>query len=241
MPEGAAVNQMFAGISRRYDVANHVLSGGVDYLWRGFLTRRVKAHAPRSVLDLATGTGDVALVLRRALPAETEIIGMDFCEPMLDEARLKAARLANPAEMEPALRFETGDAMALPLPDGAVDVVTIAFGVRNFEDRQRGLREMYRVVRPGGAALILEFSQPYAWFRPFYYFYLKTLLPGLAALVTRRKDAYEYLAGSIESFPSRPQLSAQVSEAGFEKVHAWPLTLGIVAVHEAVKAPAEQG
>lgn len=235
MPEGVAVNTMFAGISRRYDFANHLLSGGVDYLWRSFLTRRVKVHRPRSVVDLATGTGDVAFALHRALGNGVAILGMDFCEPMLDLARAKAARLPA-SEGRPNVRFQTADALALPLGDNSVDLVTVAFGVRNFEDRLAGLREMHRVLCPGGVALVLEFSQPFGWFRPIYYTYLKVVLPWIAALVTGRRDAYQYLAGSIESFPTRSALSQQIEEAGFGSVRAWPLTFGIVAVHEASKA-----
>lgn len=116
-----------------------------------------------------------------------------------------------------------------------MDAVTIAFGVRNFEDRQKGLREIHRVLRPGGRLFILEFSQPRLWFRPFYYLYLKTILPRLAALATGDKGAYDYLAGSIEAFPTRAALADQVKAAGFPEVTARPLTFSIVAIHEATK------
>ncbi len=232
MPEGAAINEMFSGIAGRYDCANHLLSFGQDYGWRRVLTKMVKQRAPQDVVDLATGSGDVAFALRQRLGPSVNLTGMDFCQPMLDEAIRKQA------QRQPVtnIRFAQGDCMALPLEDASADAITISFGVRNFEDRQRGFSEMLRVLRPGGAVYILEFSQPYSWFRPFYYLYLKAILPLIAGIATGKKDAYQYLAGSIESFPARPELSAQLKEAGFAEVKATALTFGIVAIHEAVKA-----
>ena len=231
MPKGTRVNQMFANIANRYDFANHYLSGGVDFYWRKVLADRVQAFAPRSIVDLATGSGDVAFKLRDRLGTGVAIRGMDFCEPMLETARLKK----NERKIYADLEFSFGDCMQLPLEDDSVDAVTIAFGVRNFEDRQKGLREIHRVLRPGGRMFILEFSQPYIWFRPFYYLYLKYVLPRLAALATGDKGAYDYLAGSIEAFPSRPQLAQQVRAAGFKDASARALTFSIVAIHEATK------
>lgn len=228
---------MFAGISRRYDTANHALSGGVDYYWRRRLVRMVEAETPETIADLATGSGDVAIALYRTLPYPVQIVGMDFCEPMLDEARRKVLQL-DTGDRDGTLelpKFTFGDCMELPLETNSMDAVTIAFGVRNFEDRHRGLQEIHRVLRVGGHAYILEFSQPYRWFRPFYYLYLKSMLPSLAALVTGDKSAYHYLAGSIESFPTRESLAEEVRQAGFQTVEAIPLTFGIVAIHKATK------
>jgi len=222
---------MFGEIAHRYDAANHLLSGGVDFYWRRVLVNKVARTNPSTVVDLATGSGDVAFALRRKLPQSVDLTGLDFCEPMLVEARDKQQEQFGDA----AIEFAFGDCMKLPLADESVDAITIAFGVRNFEDRLRGLGEMRRAIKPGGRAFILEFSQPYAWFRPFYYLYLKFILPPLAAVVTGRKDAYNYLACSIEGFPSRSELSAQIQEAGFSEVNATPLTFGIVAIHEAVR------
>lgn len=222
---------MFAGIAGRYDLANRFLSAGCDLWWRRVLVRRVKAAHPARVADLATGSGDVALALRRALPPEAVVEGLDFCEPMLAIARAKAARHPVTA----ALPFRLGDCLHLPLPDATVDVVTIAFGLRNLESRADGLREMLRVLRPGGCLLVLEFTQPDAWLRPFYFFYLRRILPLLAALLTGDRGAYEYLAGSVEAFPSRDLLAAEIAAAGFSRVHATGLTGGIVALHQAWK------
>lgn len=223
---------MFAGIAGRYDIANHLLSGGIDFYWRRVLTRMVRKRAPRDVVDLATGSGDVAFKLRDRLGTAVPITGLDFCEPMLDEARRKKANKASYTD----LQFNFGDCMDLPLPTDSVDAVTISFGVRNFEDRQRGLQEILRVLRPGGTLFVLEFSQPDRWFRPIYYFYLKYILPFVAAIATGDKSAYDYLAGTIENFPTKRALSEQIQLAGFETVRATGLTCSIVAIHEATKA-----
>lgn len=232
MPQGTAVNQMFAGIAGRYDVANHLLSGGIDFYWRRVLTRRVLQSAPREVVDLATGSGDVAFKLRDRLGTGVPVTGLDFCEPMLDQARAKQQQKPRYTD----LKFAFGDCMKLPLEDGSVDAVTISFGVRNFEDRQRGLKEILRVLRPGGRLFVLEFSQPDRWFRPFYYFYLKCILPWVAALATGDKSAYDYLAGTIENFPTKAALADQLKLAGFATVQATGLTFSIVAIHAAGKA-----
>lgn len=229
MPDPVAVRSMFARIAGRYDVANHLLSGGVDFWWRRVLVRRVHDGTPRDVLDLATGSGDVAFSLADGLPPAVRIVGMDFCQPMLDEAVKK--RTARPRWQK--IEFRQGDGMALPLPDAQFDVVTISFGLRNMADRHKSLSEMRRVLRPGGRLFVLEFSQPFAWFRPIYYTYLKYVLPTIAAVVTGDRGAYEYLCGSIEQFPGREAMSAEILRAGFKSVHATPLTFGIVALHKA--------
>jgi len=230
MPDPKAVNSMFARIAGRYDLANHLLSGGVDYWWRQRLVRVVHDTRPADVLDLATGSGDVAFALADGLPPGVRITGMDFCQPMLDEAIKK--RPGSPRWT--GIAFKQGDGMALPLPDRSFDALTISFGLRNMADRHKALSEMRRVLRPGGRLYVLEFSQPFFWFRPFYYAYLKGVLPLIAGVVTGDRSAYEYLGGSIEQFPDRTAMSAEIRRAGFDTVHATPLTFGIVALHEAM-------
>ncbi len=230
MPDPKAVNTMFARIAGRYDLANHLLSGGVDYWWRQRLVRAVHDAHPGAVLDLATGSGDVAFALADGLPAGTGITGMDFCEPMLEEAVKK--RAGSPRWT--AIEFRQGDGLALPLPAWSFDAVTISFGLRNMADRHQALTEMHRVLRPGGRLFVLEFSQPFFWFRPFYYAYLKFVLPAIAAVVTGDRSAYEYLCGSIELFPDRAGIAEEIRRAGFSAVRATPMTFGIVALHEAV-------
>jgi len=218
---------MFARIAGRYDLANHLLSGGADFWWRQRLVRMVYDAHPGDILDLATGSGDVVFALADGLPPQARLTGMDFCQPMLDEAVKKRSR--NPRWS--GIAFQQGDGMALPLPDRSFDAVTISFGLRNMADRHKALMEMRRVLRPGGRLFVLEFSQPHIWFRPFYYAYLKFILPLIAAFVTGDRSAYEYLGGSIEQFPGRAAMAEEIRRAGFNSVNATPLTFGIVALH----------
>lgn len=234
MPEGVRVRKMFAGIAKRYDFANLLLSGGFCRSWTRALAacvaRECGAKNPAAeIVDLATGSGDVAFALKRRLP-EARVRGFDFCEEMLDVARERGAK--NPAG---TLEFAFGDCMALPLADASVDAVTVAYGVRNFENRSRGLREIFRVLKPGGKAFVLEFTQPAKFFRPIYFLYLKFLLPLVARVVTGDKGAYDYLAGSIEAFPPKEKLSKELRDAGFSSVRARGLTFSIVAIHIAEK------
>jgi len=232
MPDPLAVNSMFARIAGRYDFANRLLSGGVDIWWRRQLIRAVAAHQPKDILDLATGSGDVAFDLAARVPPEVNIIGMDFCRPMLEEAKIKqAARLACQN-----ISFVEGDGLNLPLEAHCIDAATISFGLRNMADRHRCLQELARVLRPGGRLWVLEFSQPYGWFRPIYYAYLRCLLPTIASLATGDKSAYDYLCGSISEFPDHQGITAEMAAAGFSNVTARRLTGGIVALHEGVKA-----
>jgi demethylmenaquinone methyltransferase/2-methoxy-6-polyprenyl-1,4-benzoquinol methylase len=232
MPDPTQVSAMFGRIARRYDTANRLLSGGADVWWRRRLVAAACHTSPRAVLDLATGSGDVALALARALPAPAQVTGLDFCAPMLVEAEQKRAAARG---LRASVVFRAGDALALPVADASADVITIAFGLRNLADRARGLSEMQRALRPGGRLLVLEFSQPKAWFRPVYYFYLRRVLPVLAHLVTGDRAAYDYLCGSIAEFPSHTELSEEIRRAGFARVEASRMTFGIVALHEAVK------
>jgi demethylmenaquinone methyltransferase / 2-methoxy-6-polyprenyl-1,4-benzoquinol methylase len=228
VPRAAEVRAMFGRIARRYDLVNRILSFGLCVGWRNTLVRAAAARRPSSVADLATGSGDVAFALRAALPATTRVAGYDFCEPLLGLARERARR-----EEVSHLEFAQGDCLALPLPDASADVLTIAYGVRNLEDRPRGLRELRRVLRPGGAALILEFSQPDPWFRPLHFLQVRLVAPVLAALITGDLSAYRYLAVSIAGFPDAPGLDRELLAAGFSKVRHRRLLLGTVAIHEA--------
>ena len=224
---------MFGRIAHRYDVANLILCGGIDAWWRKTLVRTVQKYAPADVLDLATGSGDVAFALSRGLNPATTIVGMDFCQPMLDEAEAK--KISAGLERYGNVTFRQGDGLALPLPDESYAALTISFGLRNLADRARGLREMRRVLRPGGHLFVLEFSQPAAWFRPLYYFYLRRILPPIAGVVTGDRAAYEYLNNTIGQFPDRTALAEEIRAAGFSRVSARPMTFGIVALHEAQK------
>jgi demethylmenaquinone methyltransferase/2-methoxy-6-polyprenyl-1,4-benzoquinol methylase len=231
MPEPKAVNSMFSRIAKRYDLANRLLSFGADIIWRARLVRAVRRGTPKSILDLATGSGDVSFALARGMDNGIAITGMDFCEPMLEQARLKQAGSADPRLK--SIRFLQGDGLALPLPDACFDAVTISFGLRNMADRGKCLREMHRVLKPGGRLHVLEFSQPYPWFRPFYLFYLRHVLPRFAGWITGDRQAYVYLNETIEAFPCRSALEKECLAAGFSSVASKPMSLGIVALHEA--------
>lgn len=219
---------MFARIADRYDLANRLLSGGVDVWWRRRLTNAVLRGQPRAVLDLATGSGDVAFALARRLPGETTVTGMDFCQPMLDQAVLKQTRMEGASKN---IHFLPGDGLDLPCADASFDAVTISFGLRNMADRHRALGEMRRVLRPGGRVHVLEFSQPYAWFAPLYYFYTRRILPTFAGWLTGDRDAYAYLNASIAAYPGHAAMSEELMRAGFREVRAARMTLGIVALH----------
>jgi len=229
--DSSAVRSMFGRIARRYDLANHLLSLGWDHAWRRRLVQAVRGAAPRDVLDLATGSGDVAFALSRKAPS-ARILGLDFCPPMLAEAERKKA--AAPGAYG-NVRFAAGDGLALPLPDADFDAVTIAFGLRNMIDRRRSLEEIRRVLRPGGRLFVLEFSQPQRWFRPMYFLYLEKLLPAAAGIVTGDRSAYAYLNRTIREFPDRESLSAEMRAAGFSDVTSTGMTFGIVALHAAGK------
>jgi len=231
MPEAAAVRSLFTRIAHRYDLANRVLSGGTDLIWRARTVAAVRRAAPAEILDLATGSGDVALALARALPPGTRIVGADFCQPMLDQAEAKKS--GRRARRYAAVTFQQGDGLDLPFADASFDAVTIAFGLRNMADRRRCLMEMRRVLRPGGRLFILEFSQPYAWFQPIYRAYLRYVTPHLAAALTGDRAAYDYLSDSIGQFPGRTALAQEIAAAGWSDVRATPMTLGIVALHQA--------
>lgn len=232
MPDPVAVKSMFTRIAQRYDVANRVLSGGVDRSWRKRLVSVVARLHPSDVLDVATGSGDVAFALSDRLGDSVRIVGMDFCEPMLIEA---AKKQASAGARYAKIVFRPGDGLALPIEDETFDVVTISFGLRNMADRDRSLSEMRRVLRPGGSLLVLEFSQPQRWLRPIYFVYLRRILPRLAGAVTGDRPAYDYLNATIEQFPDHRSLSAEIQQAGFRSVTVSRLTFGIVALHHARK------
>lgn len=229
MSEANSVRQMFSNIADRYDCANHWLSGGIDYYWRSKLVSLVKLQKPKWVVDLATGSGDVAFALKKALAKDTRVTGLDFCHPMLAQAEIKKKSRSYAKD----IIFDFGDCMDLPLEDGSIDVLTIAFGFRNLHDRQRGLQEMYRVLKPGGKLFILEFTQPLLIFRKLYYFYLKKVLPKLARILTSSREAYDYLATSIEQFPDEKTLALEISKIGFKQVDTLTMTASIVAIHSA--------
>lgn len=212
---------MFGRVALRYDRANHLLSAGLDFAWRQRAAKIVQAWKPQRVLDLATGSGDLALTIAKRLPT-AEITGADFCAEMLESARRKGLR-----------QTMVADALALPFPAASFDAVTVAFGLRNMSDWGAALIEMARVLAPAGHLLVLDFSLPQGRLRPVYRFYLHRCLPWLAGLVTGEKQAYSYLGASIEKFPSGSEMCALVEASGFSDGHAQPLSGGIVTIYTA--------
>ena len=231
-PDPDAVRDTFTRVADRYDIANHLLSGGIDFYWRKKLVNLARQVSCSRILDLATGSGDVAFALQDGLTSTVQIIGLDFCEPMLKQARKKRGRLGLDSQQ---YQFIEGDCLDLPFKNSSFDLVTISFGLRNLADRKKGLAEIYRVLKPNGRLIVLEFTQPYWWFRPFYYFYLRLLLPWFARIVTGDRDAYLYLGTSISNFPNRAELGGELEEVGFENVNIEALTFSIVALHVGTK------
>ena len=210
---------MFARVARRYDVANHLLSGGLDFWWRARASEIVRRWEPYRILDLATGSGDLALTIAKKLPA-TEITGVDFCAEMLAQAQAKGLT-----------RTVVADALELPFAAATFDVVTVAFGLRNMADWPAALAEMARVLAPGGHLLVLDFSLPHGRFRPVYRVYLHHVLPWVAGVVTGEKKAYEYLGSSIEKFPGGQEMCRLIERSGFIAATAEPLSGGIVTIY----------
>ena len=215
-----AISAMFGRVAARYDIMNFAMGGGLDAYWRRCLVRAVAAQRPARILDLATGSGDVLLALQRQRAYTESAVGADFCLPMLQQAKAKKAT-----------NLLVGDGLHLPFPDASFDAVTISWGLRNFADRLAGLREMRRVLRPGGRAYVLEFSHPVAWLSPLYFWHMRNLMPKYAQFITPERGAYEYLGESIRTFPRQPKLAAMMLEAGFSASRWTNLTLGIVALH----------
>ena len=218
---------MFDQVAPRYDLVNHILSFQVDKYWRWRTVARVQPILDRAealVLDLACGTGDLTLALTRA--GRARVIGSDFCHPMLTEAAAKKARLL----------FEA-DALTLPVASGSVDLVTCAFGFRNFVNYRRGMVEILRVLKPGGTVAVLELSTPpNAMFRTAYRIYSNLVMSRVGAMISGSKEAYTYLPESIRKFPVADVLTEEFRAAGFAEVEYELLTFGIVALHIARKA-----
>ena len=223
MQNPAKVRGIFSAIAGRYDLANHVLSGGLDFFWRAKSVRMVRAWAPSRILDLATGSGDLALAMQKAMP-QARVAGADFCLPMLEVAARKGLR-----------PLVVADGTRLPFADGSFDAVTVAFGLRNMESWPVALREMSRVLAPGGHLLVLDFSMPKPPFSALYRFYLHRVLPRVAGALTGNRAGYEYLGESIESFPSGASMCSLIRENGFAQAKAKPLAAGIVSIYTARK------
>jgi demethylmenaquinone methyltransferase/2-methoxy-6-polyprenyl-1,4-benzoquinol methylase len=230
----ARIRGMFAAIAPRYDLLNHLLSLNVDRSWRRRTTRLVPPQGDAPILDLCTGTGDLALAYDRAARGRVLIYGADFCHEML----VLAGRKTRQRRASEGIRFLEADAQHLPFPDDSFQITTVAFGLRNVTDTDRGLAEMVRVTRPGGRVAILEFSQPRGrLFGRLYRLYFRSVLPLIGQTISRSKDnAYRYLPASVLEFPDGEALAERLRGHGLREVRWQPLTWGIATLYVGVKA-----
>jgi demethylmenaquinone methyltransferase/2-methoxy-6-polyprenyl-1,4-benzoquinol methylase len=233
--ESARISGMFDAIAARYDFLNHLLSAGLDKQWRRRAIEALQLTGREMVLDLCTGTADLALAASDARPRAGRVIGIDFSGAMLKIGKRKIAA-GSGAGGAVTVDLIRGDATCIPLGSATVHAVTIGFGIRNVEDVDQTCREIVRVLRPGGRMVILEFSLPRSpVLRNFYLSYFRQVLPRIGRLVSRHPSAYTYLPQSVEAFPSPEQFSEQLRAAGFGTVRAVPLTFGVVYLFIAVK------
>ena len=229
----ARIRTMFGNIAGCYDLLNHLLSLNVDRYWRWRTTRLAPPAAEGPILDVCTGTGDLALAYDRAAAGRVPVVGTDFCLPMLVPAREKARR----AGAAGRVRFLEADTQRLPFPADSFQLTTVAFGLRNVTDTDRGLAEMVRVTRPGGRVAVLEFSRPRHWlFGRLYRFYFRRILPSVCQVISRSRDnAYNYLPASVLEFPDGEALAERLRGHGLTEVRWHPLTFGIATLYIGLK------
>ena len=227
------IEQMFNSIAPKYDFLNHFLSLGIDRLWRKRAIRLLNNYQPGHVLDVATGTGDFAIAARKT-EAE-KIVGFDLSEQMIRVGEQKVKRL----KLDHLIRFQKGDSENMPFENESFDAITVAFGVRNFENLEAGLDEFFRVLKPGGVAVILEFSKPkYFPLKQLYKFYFFRILPFIGGLISKNAPAYNYLPESVMAFPDDQDFLKILIERGFDSAFQKRQTLGIATIYLAVKKEA---
>ncbi len=221
---------MFNSISGKYDFLNHFLSLGIDILWRKRAVRLLKNHQPKLILDIATGTGDFAIEALSLNPEK--IIGVDISEGMLSIGREKLIK----KNLTDKIELLSGDSEVLPFEDNFFDAVIVSFGVRNFENLEKGLSDMLRVLKPSGKVVILEFSKPKSFpFKQVYQFYFQWILPKIGKLISKNHAAYTYLPDSVEAFPDGDDFLNILNKIGFQKNQCTPLTLGISSIYSGSK------
>jgi len=242
---GDRIQKMFGEISGRYDFLNHFLSGGVDYYWRWRTVRRIRPGGDSPILDVCTGTGDLAIAFWKKAGGTTAVVGTDFTPEMLDIARVKTAKMGIPAEAASSetngtssgtkapLTFQQADTMELPLDSDLYQIVSVAFGLRNVSDTVAGLKEMTRVCKPGGQVAVLEFSMPRnKLFGAVYRWYFRNILPRIGQLLASNSEAaYKYLPQSVSEFPQDEELAGLMREAGLTDITWTPLTFGIATLY----------
>lgn len=229
--KGRQVEHMFDRIAHSYDLLNHCLSLGIDKRWRRAAINSLRPYAPKKILDVATGTGDFALLAARTLEPEN-LLGVDISEGMLEVGRKKILQ----AGLADVVTFRREDCMALSQPDGEFDALTVAYGIRNFQDLDRGLREMHRVLRPGGRLVIIELTAPRRFpMRQLFWLYSHVLMPLVGRLVSRDRKAYSYLPATMEAFPQGEVMREILQKAGFREVEFRRFTFGLSTLYTACR------
>lgn len=220
------VAEMFNNISLKYDLLNHLLSFGIDVLWRKKAIKLLKPYKPKVILDVATGTGDFAIEARKLNP--DKIIGIDISDGMLEVGREKLKKKG----LDQLITLQNGDSENIDLEDNSIDAIIVAFGVRNFEDLEKGLSEFYRVLKPGGVAVVLEFSKPGKFpMKQLFNFYFKYILPIIGRSISKDQSAYTYLPESVQRFPEGKAFTDILENLNFKEVKWKPLTFGISAIY----------
>ena len=223
------VEDMFDNIAPKYDLLNHVLSMKIDVLWRNTLVKWMNKDAPKLVLDVATGTGDLAIAVQKGTGAE--VVGLDLSQQMLNVGIDKIKKL----NLDQKISMQKGDAENLPFEDNKFDAVSVALVVRNFENVEKGLAELRRVVKENSSVYILEFSKVEGFLAPFYMFYFKNILPQIGKLVSKDNRAYTYLPDSVNAFPFGEKMKQILLDTGYSKVEYKKLSLGIATIYKATK------
>jgi demethylmenaquinone methyltransferase/2-methoxy-6-polyprenyl-1,4-benzoquinol methylase len=220
------VQEMFNNISKRYDLLNHLLSMGIDKSWRKKAVRLLKPFAPKDILDIATGTGDFAIALLKLNP--TKLVGVDISEGMLAKGQEKLKR----KKLEDKITLQLGDSETLPFEDASFDAITVGFGVRNFENLEKGLGDMLRVLRPSGTVAILEFSKPKKFpVKQYFAFHSKYIIPFVGKMVSKDKAAYTYLPDSVAAFPEGENFLEIMKKVGYADVSAHLVSGGIATIY----------
>ncbi len=236
---GHRVQKMFGQIAKRYDLMNHLLSGGVDIYWRNYTVRNVPPQGTSPILDVCTGTGDLAITYWKAGQKKIDVIGTDFTPEMLAIAKTKFSK-ANPDSN--GITFQQADTQELPFEDNRFQIVSVAFGLRNVSDTKAGLREMIRVCQPGGRVAILEFSKPsLPGLAGMYRWYFRNVLPRIGQMFAKNDEgAYSYLPASVTEFPDGKELTGIMEECGLSNTSFTPLTFGIATLYVGIKPEAQR-